>query len=282
MSRSHAKDDKWRPETLQELFDEYRIELHGPPIPGRQHGGSRSKIYCPQCLGGREKERNFFVLVDPDGQGATWQCFRANHCGFTGGARLKGAPDRDRTERTKPKHYRRPEPPAEMPVPDRLVAYYDKFGISENTLRCLNIYRTEHRMPLIDDDGKEIKDQREWRSVIAFPYFDDGELVNVKYKAVYQRGDKLLKRFMQEWGTRRTLFNIDSFTDDAWGIVTEGEDDCAAIYETGWHQVTTLPDGSPIKLAETYDRATDDDQRYVACVSACNFDPLSRGIGVQN
>lgn len=276
MARSHARDDRWRPETLQELFDEYRIELHGPPIPGRQHGGARSKIYCPQCLGGREKERNFFVVIDPDGQGAAWQCFRANNCGFSGGARLQGAPDRDRTERTKPKHYRRPDPPAEMPVPDKLVAYYERFGISEDTLRCLNIYRTEHRMPLIDDDGKEVKDQREWRPVIAFPYYDDGELVNVKYKAVYPRGGKLIKRFMQEFGTRRSLFNIDSFKEDAWGLVTEGEDDVAAIYESGWHQVTTLPDGSPTKLAETYDRATDDDQRYVALYGEPRIDCLKK------
>lgn len=250
------------PETLHDLFGRHGIELHEPPIPGRQHGGSRSKIYCPQCLGGREHEKNFFVAIDRDGFGATWYCFRANNCGFSGGGRLKDAPDRPQQA---PKYYRKPKPEPRPERPSKLVEYFQGFGIGPETLEAHGIYRTVRHMPVIDRDGHQVKDTTAPRPVIAYPYVDDGDLTNVKYKAIYQDG---IKRFQQERGTKRTLFNIDSFEKfgpDDWGIFVEGEDDVLALWECGWRQVTTLPDGSPSKLKEKYDPFDDDDQRY-ACL----------------
>jgi hypothetical protein len=81
------------PETLQDLLDDAGIRLgEAPRFDGKNHAGSRSRLYCPQCEGGRSKERHFYVLFDHDGQGFRYQCFRAS-CGVTGGRRLRGAPD---------------------------------------------------------------------------------------------------------------------------------------------------------------------------------------------
>ena len=67
------------------------IKLQSPASRRQDHGGARSKLYCPQCGGGREKERNFFVKIDGDGKGFDLICHHANNGGHTGGQRLKGA-----------------------------------------------------------------------------------------------------------------------------------------------------------------------------------------------
>jgi hypothetical protein len=54
-----------KPETLHELFDRQGIELHEMPIPGRHHGGYRSKIILP---GVQRRPGSFFVAIDPDGR----------------------------------------------------------------------------------------------------------------------------------------------------------------------------------------------------------------------
>jgi twinkle protein len=247
-------------ETLHDLLADQGIELHEIPRPGgKDHGGLRSKIYCPDCNGGRQKERNFFVKIDPDGQGFRFFCHRAS-CGVCGGRRLPGAGTLDQAAWT-PKVYRRPRPPEEVQRPDTLLAYYEKFGISAATIQALGIYRTERRMPVFTKGGEEIKDETLLRPVIAYPYREDGELLNVKYKAVYGNG---IKRFSQEPEAEQSLYNIDAFLSDDYGIVVEGEDDVAAVFEAGYRQVTTLVDGSPSKLAETYDPANDTDRRYMA------------------
>lgn len=250
--------------TLHELFDAWNIELHEVPRPGgRDHGGSRSKLYCPDCGGGRERERNFFVKVDPDGQGFRFCCHRAS-CGVTGGARLPNAAHMPKTAWA-PKVYRRPAPPTLTPLPESLVSYFEGFGISEATLQAFGIYRCERPMPEIDGDGKQVRDRWSPRATIAYPYRDGGDLVNVKYKAIYPRPGKTVKRFIQEKDAQPALFNIDAFTDpDGLGIIVEGEDDVLALAEVGFRQVTTVADGTPPKLAAHYDPLTDDDERYAA------------------
>jgi twinkle protein len=254
-----AYDPDQRPKTLEELFDQQRIELHGVmPPPERNYGGSRTKLYCPECQGGREKERNFYVKIDGDRQGATWVCHRAS-CGFSGGVRLAHAPS-DRPQRP-PRRYRRPEPPTEIHRPDPFIAYWQReHRISKATLEYFGVHRTTRRMPVLDDEGKQTDRKREM-PVIAFPYRDLGNLTNCKYKALYPHCGK--KRFEQERDAEPTLYNIDSFRDDKAGYFVEGEGDCLAMFECGFQQVTTVPNGSPPKLAETYDPANDDDDRYI-------------------
>lgn len=244
-------------ETLQELLDDERIELHEAPRPGKNHGGGRSKLFCPECGGGKQREKNFYVRIDDDGQGFTWVCHRANNCGITGGRRLSGSPPR---RQQAPKVYRRPVPPEDIDRPASLLTWFAKFGISEATVQMLGIYRSQRFMPAIDKAGKQIDGAGRMRPVIAYPYREDGALLNVKYKAVYSSG---VKRFSQEPDAEQSLYNVDSFVSDETGIIVEGEDDVAACVEAGFRQTTSLPDGSPAKLSKVYDPVTDDDQRYI-------------------
>jgi hypothetical protein len=188
-----ARDGEPRPETLQDLLDMHRIVLGEAPRPNFNHGGARSKLFCPDCGGGKQREKNFYVLIDPDMKGATWHCYRANHCGIEGGGRVADAP---RIVQKPPKVYRTPAQPVVPPrPPDSLVAYFAGFGISEDTLQAFGIYRTTRSMAVIDRDGKQVADQWASRPVIAYPYVDDGVLLNVKYKAIYDRPGGPVKRF---------------------------------------------------------------------------------------
>lgn len=255
-----ASSDYQKPaETLTELLDRNNIGIYDAPVAGRTYGGARSKLLCPQCSGGKQAEKNFFVSIDRDGYGAVWVCHRANNCGYTGGGRLKDAPDRPHHP---PRVYRKPTPHPNPQLPPKTVGYFEAFGISDATVRSFRLYTDTRDMPVLDADGKQQGNQTEPRPVLAYPYFDGGELVNVKYKTIYPSGKK---RFKQEYQCRPTLYNIDAFDrGDEIGIFVEGEDDVLAVAECGWHQVCSIPDGSPSKLKpiEEFDRFTDDDDRY--------------------
>lgn len=250
------------PETLHELLADEGIELHEiPRTGGKDHGGPRSKLYCPACHGGRQAERNFFVKIDPDGNGFRFMCHRAS-CGVTGGRRVKGTGTMGPSHWA-PKVYRRPAPPIEAQRPDTLLSYFAGFGISADTVRAFGVYRTERRMPVLDAAGKEVKDAKpDYRPVIAYPYREDGALLNVKYKAIYNKG--AAKRFVQEPDAEPSLYNIDAFTTGEDGYFVEGEDDALALWECGFRQVTSVVDGSPGKISKDYDPLTDNDKRYEA------------------
>lgn len=259
--------------TLHELLDVHGIQLHEiPRLGGPDHGGSRSKMVCPQCQGGRTKERNFYVRIDDDGLGFRAFCQRGS-CGFKATPRLASAPLAARTH-WEPKVYRRPEPPLEIDRPASLLAYFAGFGISADTVRALGIYRAERSFPLFDKSGAQVPGEQARRAVIAYPYRQDGALLNVKYKAIY--GKTGIKRFKQEPDAEQSLYNIDSFSSDAVGLIVEGEDDVAACFECGFRQTTSVVDGAPAKLAESYDPQTDDDKRYIAFKGNAKIAALKR------
>ena len=99
---------------------------------------------------------------------------------------------------------------------------------------------------------------------IAFPYYRNGELVNIKYRTSN-------KEFRQEKDAERTLFNMDrvvQFWEDnpqkrKRVIFVEGEMDVLSFYEAGFSHVVSLPDGAP-KTA----KFDPDDKRFQALKSA--------------
>lgn len=255
-----AENGRQRAQTLHELLEMHGIELHEPPRAGFNHGGSRSRLFCPQCHGGQRREKNFYVLIDPDMKGATWQCYRQENCRFIGGGRIADAP---LIVQKSPKPYRTPKPIQPPPPADRFLDYFDRIGIGEQTVKAFNLFKTRRKMPVFID-GKQSDEEAE-RDVIAYPYYDNGELVNVKYKAVYNVNGKRVKRFKQEFHPKPTLYNIDAFTDpEGMAVMLEGEDDVLIMADIGWQQVTTLADGSPGKVSERYDPDCDTDKRYAA------------------
>ncbi|KAF5840269.1 hypothetical protein DUNSADRAFT_17372 [Dunaliella salina] len=86
--------------------------------------------------------------------------------------------------------------------------------------------------------------QGESAHAIAFPYKRNGEVVNVKYRT-------LSKKFWQEKNAEKILFGYDQVVEAHGGsrpeelIIVEGEMDVLALYEAGYKNVVSVPDGAP-------------------------------------
>jgi len=76
-------------------------------------------------------------------------------------------------------------------------------------------------------------------NMIAFPYLENRELVNVKYRGIDE------KKWYQEGGARPIMFNYDNAKGGEYIIVTEGETDTLAIMTAGIKHVTSVNAGAP-------------------------------------
>jgi len=183
---------------------------------------------CPQCSSTRKKAKDPCLGVKVDGVGgAAWYC---HHCGWRGnlptGQGASPAPPA--------KVYRRPAAPKEEPRPAAIFAWFERRGISEETVNAFRCYVTKHWFPSLEEE----------RDCLALPYFWRGELVNVKYRTKVAREDGTEgKTFAQEAQAQPTLFNIDALAPDE-VIFVEGEIDVMSLWEAGFQSVVTLPNGA--------------------------------------
>jgi len=115
-----------------------------------------------------------------------------------------------------------------------MIEFFDKRRIRKATLEKFGIKmapNVKHAM------------QGESENAIAFPYKRNGEVVNVKYRT-------LSKKFWQEKNAEKILFGYDQVV-EAHGprpqelIIVEGEMDVLALYEAGFTNVVSVPDGAP-------------------------------------
>lgn len=89
-------------------------------------------------------------------------------------------------------------------------------------------------------DDFNITSSDEW---ILFPYNGKvGDCDNIKYR-------KKDKQFKQSKDGKKSLYNYERCKNADCVLFVEGEMDAASVYESGFHSVTTLPDGAPSKTA---------------------------------
>ena len=201
------------------------------------------KTTCPECSHKRRNKTDqcLSVTIEDDG-GAVWKCHHCEWSGAVAGVNYK--PD---GQYAKPVEYKRPKPlPMQGDSSQPMIDWFKRRGISERTIRAFHITRTNNWF----GDGEE--------PCYAFPYYKDDALVNVKYRSKD-------KKFRQESGAERTLFNIDGVkqhwkhTKRKEVIIVEGEMDVLSMWEAGFIYAVTLPDGAP-KTAK-FDT---DDKRFQA------------------
>jgi len=200
------------------------------------------KTTCPECSHTRRNKTDqcLSVSIKDDG-GAVWKC---HHCEWFGGVS---------NNNYKPpikKQFKRPEPPKKSdPDNTRMIEWFKSRSISQKTVEAFHITRTVNWF----GTGEQ--------GCIAFPYYRNGELVNIKYRTAD-------KQFRQEKDAERTLFNMDKVIEH-WRdnpkqvIFVEGEMDVLSMFEAGYPNAVTLPDGAP-KTAK-FDT---DDKRFQALKSA--------------
>ena len=181
----------------------------------------QQKTKCPRCQPEHNPHDNPLSITVDVGQ----VLFNCHHCGFAGGV--------TDDKYSAPKKIAKPSPVKVSETKDEnlLDSYFGKRGISKDTYTAFDIYT----------EGK-------W---IAFPYNKVENLCdNIKYKTVD-------KKFKQSKNAKKSLYNYGNVANANTVIIVEGEMDALSVYEAGYKNVTTLPDGAPSKVAYR-----EDDKRF--------------------
>ncbi|MBF0405462.1 MAG: AAA family ATPase [Nitrospirae bacterium] len=84
--------------------------------------------------------------------------------------------------------------------------------------------------------GTLIENGREW---LSFPYIKDGECVNIKYRSI----PPAQKEFKRTTGGESCLFNHDCIAENDEIIITEGEFDAVTLWQHGYKNVVSIPNG---------------------------------------
>lgn len=126
------------------------------------------------------------------------------------------------------KKYEKPTPRLEK-IDTKFIEWFEKRGISNNTLLRFNITQSVEFMPKA---GKET-------TAICFNYYQNNEIVNIKFRAAQ-------KDFKLNTGSKLIFYNIDALKDEKTAIIVEGEIDCLSMYEAGIYNVVSVPNGANI------------------------------------
>lgn len=182
---------------------------------------SSGKIYsqCPKCSSARRKKTAKCLGVDVER--GTWTCF---HCGWHGNLKFG--------------EFTKPEPHKEKPVikprledlqllTDKEIQWFRKRGISENTLKAEKIMRTKMWFPQVE----------EWRECIAFPYYKQNEIINIKYR-------DFEKNMRQVSNAEKNVYRYGHILERKEIIITEGEVDALSFVEIGLSNVCSVPNGA--------------------------------------
>lgn len=109
----------------------------------------------------------------------------------------------------------------------KALDYFNNRGINQNTINHFKIYSDFEWMPQFN---KNIE-------VFCFPYFFNEKLVNVKYRGAN-------KSFKLHKDSELIFYNQDCIAKFLEIIIVEGEFDCLAVYEAGFENVISVPNGS--------------------------------------
>ena len=184
---------------------------------------------CPLCHGGTSgKDKNTFALFLDNGM---FVCKRGS-CGRHGrfedlvkelsGEEVKLS--RSSSVKKSDKQYVLPSVPVFDPT-EEIYQYMEKRGISRATVDALKI-------------GSDMEGN------IVFRFFWDGEDVFHKFRKPKKlTPEESRRKEWQESGTKPILYNMDNVTFKEPLIITEGEADCAALYEAGLTNVVSVPSG---------------------------------------
>lgn len=175
--------------------------------------GGHVKTFCPFCHESRSNKSDRSLSIDTKSLG-----YRCHYCGAKGYLKSRmqeTLANIDKRFKPMKKEYRLPQkqPNIQGKFEPSFLEYFNKRGISEGTLLDMKVTKETEFIP--QDNAK--------RGVIAFNYYLNGELVNVKYRT----RDKHFKLIS---GAQLIPYNIDSIGDEAYSsgeeracIVTEGE-----------------------------------------------------------
>lgn len=234
------------------------------------------KHLCPSCNGkGSKGFEGKTLSVTVDEFGVVWYCNRQNKCGFQGSLQYE-KPITEFRKKIKPKVFVKPVISFNNSIDNRILHWFSKRGISKKTVDHFKVNSTVR----YDYASKQ---ERTW---VAFPYLNlENEITNVKYRTV------LDKQFAQEKNSEQTFYGLGQMAKEPKGIlyIVEGEIDALSLYEAGYENVVSIPNGgispkSVGKLSENSDKFhflnhagawLDNFEHYVL---ACDFDDVGKAV----
>jgi twinkle protein len=184
---------------------------YGITIPNGKYAGE-VQTTCPQCSHTRKKKTDKCLSINLDKR--VWRC---NHCEWRG--YLK-------TEK-EVKTYVKPVWKNNTQLSEKLVKWFEKRGIRQNTLLDARITEGWEYMPQI---------QKECNTA-QFNYFKDDVLINVKYRSA----EKHFKLFKD---AELIFYNLDGIKDQRECYIVEGEMDALSFIEAGLKNVVSVPNGA--------------------------------------
>jgi twinkle protein len=198
------KDNTWIGDSWDEL---------GFDLKGRDHAATDIKVKCPQCSETRKDKRDPCVSIRPaDGVA------NCKNCGAVFLIR------KEQRVQVRTKQEARPMKPKNITdLTDAGLEYCRNRRITQEALNA-------HKV-------------RERNGMIAFPFFYNGDVVNVKYRGIEG------KTFSQEVGGYHILYNYDNAKEAVAKhkklVITEGEFDALAFEVAGVPYVGSLDSGAP-------------------------------------
>ena len=215
---------------------EYRNKLQELGITLTKSG----KQLCPKCSASRKHNTDPCLSVTYTDEAVLYKC---HNCDFQGAVYY-------RSRYEKIRNYTKPQPPTLADNNTKLFEFFKARGISPTTLKKYNITLTS-------------------KNEIAFPYYKNGELVNIKYRLDIKTGKK---EFRQEKDTEKTLFGMDRVIDDSTLIWVEGEMDVLAFAEQGINAVS-IPQGASENKLECIENCFEFIEKFSRHVIAVDNDP---------
>lgn len=209
--------------------------FHHYGIDTRNRQSGKLKTTCPQCNDTRGHKGDKSLSVNLD----NGLCY-CHHCGY----KLHVPDDAEKRERQKlleqrrkadklPSHFRRPTFDAsKVRLSPSIEEYWTrKRCLAQHLLQDLRI--TEERIRFPDSNEEE--------NCICFNYFEQGTLINTKYRSNR-------KHFRMVTGAELIPYNIDAIADTPECIITEGEFDACAFMTAGRRDVISVPSGANSNL----------------------------------
>ena len=191
----------------------------GIDIPhGRTSGNI--KTFCPRCRDKRSNKHDRSLSVNLN-EGI----FNCHYCGWAGSIHEK-------EEYKMEKSYIRPRYVNVTRLSDKLVIYFESRKITQSTLKEMKI-----------SEGIEFMPQLEKKcNTIQFNYFENGELVNIKYRTA-TKDFKLCPK------AELIPYNIDAIKDTSECVITEGEFDALSFITAGYQPAISVPNGASANVS---------------------------------
>ena len=189
-------------------FNQYNLNV------GKQEG------ICPLCSADRKPINQKKKCASYDWDRGLGTCHNCHEVFQLHTFKRKGGSD---------KIYNKPKQIANPLLSDKVIKWFEKRGISNNTLVKMKITEGKEFMP---QTGKE-------ENTIQFNYFINNELINIKYRDG-KKNFKLVK------GAEKIFYNIDSTIGHKYVVIVEGEIDALSFIDAGINSVVSVPNGATV------------------------------------